>query len=130
MPGLLDGLLTPVVGAAFGWLFLDGSIFRRGLQPDGKGGFVGDGFGAAEPIKIAVESATEDMRLEPDFSTSDVALMILAYNSATGVATAKPKLDDEASVATGAHAGRYHLLRPIRTDAAGTHYIARGRMVK
>jgi hypothetical protein len=126
--GLLDGDLVPVVGAAFGWLLLPGLLHRRALEPNGKGGFVSDGFAAPpEPVKVMVDGADDVIRAVAGFKDTDVKLLILAYNSDTGQGVAKPGIDDEVTVQTGKHAGRYHVLPPLAVDAAGTHYTSRGR---
>lgn len=119
--GLLDGDLAPVVAGAFNWLLLDGTLHGRALADDGKGGFTEGAAPADVAIKVMVDPADETMRREDDFNERDVSLLVLA----NGVPW--PTLDNEISVATGAHAGRYHILPPLRLDAAQTHYVMRGR---
>lgn len=115
--GILDGDLAPVVSGSFGWLMLDGTLHRRIMTGDGKGGFTTTA--DKVPVKGMIDAATKIMREADGFSESDVSLLILA--DGIGAVT----LQDEITI----RGGRYHILPPLSLDAAMTHWTARGRKI-
>ena len=114
--GLLDGGLQPLVGAAFGWIMIDGVLRSIPLVDNGKGGFT-EGTPVDVPIKYMEEAATREMREEQDFEQTDVALLILAEG------VPYPTSDHHMVSAQGT----YDLKTPITREGAMTYYMARGR---
>lgn len=69
------------------------------------------------PIKAKVDSATEAMKTDSGYSSTDVAIMVLRTDLALNI-TADDKITAEGA--------RYRIGGPIRKDTAGSHFILRG----
>jgi hypothetical protein len=116
--GFLDGGLAPLVFNAFEWILLDGFLYKRVLEDDGKGGITVTDL---EPVAIKgmVDPATQIMRQAEGFREDDVSILMLAYQ------LPPPRLDDRIFIRDTLH----HILPPIMLDPAMTHYVFRGRAV-
>lgn len=117
MTGLLDGGLQGVFGAAFGGIYLDATLHRKGLVFASDGGVSSPG-DSDEPVKAHFASVTEAMRQAEGYSERDVALLILQ----SGVSAA-PTTDDAITLS----GQRWAIAGPITEDPARTHWLVRGR---
>lgn len=123
--GFLDGGLTGLVGAAFGWILLDGTLHPQVETQDGKGGLtIADG--TPIPIKIMVDPDSKDYRGEEGYADSDVSILFLRSRPDGLGDVPYPNIRDKVTV----RGEVYDLLTPIKRDAAITHYTARGRLIE
>lgn len=122
--GLLDGGLAPLVRGAFGWVLLNGEYISQTQTDDGKGG-LNEADATPIPIKVMTDPENREVREAEGFNPlTDAALLFLALG-VNGEAVPYPKPKDHVIV----DGVRYHLMEPIRRDAAKTHYTARGRAI-
>ncbi len=112
--GLLDGGLQSVFGAAFGSIYLDGSLIRVTLVDDGEGG--GSEITETHPIKGQVDAVTERMRQSAGYTDGDMRIIVL--QAGLGF---RPNTDDRITLG-----GRNWAIADIEADPANTHWIARG----
>lgn len=74
--GILDGGIQAVFGAAFGSIYLGGSLIRVALNEDGQGG--GNPVdGAPVPIRVQTDACDERMRGQDGYTDKDVKLLVL-----------------------------------------------------
>lgn len=69
------------------------------------------------PIKAQVDSATEAMKSDEGYASTDVAIFVLRPDLALSITT-----DDEVT----AEGRRYAIGGPVRKDTAKSHFILRG----
>lgn len=122
---LLNGGLQAIFGAAFGPLYLDGTLHTSTLTVETDGD-VTESSPVDLPIKVQVDRCTEAMRQAPDYSAKDVALIVLQKD-----VTIVPNIEHEITVVTDPDSSpvgsdRYKLNAPIEADAASTHWLIRG----
>lgn len=92
--GLLDGGLQAVFGAAFGPMFLDGTLHTMTETPDGQGGYTS--VNADVPIKVMVETYSQQYRQRNSIPVNDVRLIVLQLG--TGSAIPEITLSSEITV--------------------------------
>lgn len=123
--GLLDGGLQAIFGAAFGPIYLDGTLHTSDFTSDAAGDVT-----RTNPqdvaVKVQIDKCTEAMREAPDYSAKDVALIVLQH----GVSIT-PNSDHELTVITNPATSpigstRYRLNAPIEADPGSTHWLIRG----
>lgn len=73
--GLLDGGIQAIMGSAFGFLYLPGTLARVTFTDDGKGG--GSTSELNQPCRVQRDACTEQMRQQPGYTAQDVRLLIL-----------------------------------------------------
>lgn len=112
--GILDGL-QELFGEVFGDVFPDGTLHKQTLVDDGKGGY--SSTQVDHPIKVLVESCSEEQRADPGYTELDVSLIILQYLVAAALTS-----DDEVT----ANSLRWKINTPIRQDPVKAAWIARG----
>lgn len=108
---LLDGGLQAVFGAAFGTIYLSGTLHRQ-TRTEGYNGDVSVTW-ADSPIRYQPDRITEAMRQAEGFTDKDAAFIILQ----AGVA--EPNTDDEFTAS-----GRW-AIKSVDADPANTHWIIR-----
>jgi hypothetical protein len=113
--GLLDGEIAAISAAAFGPLYLDGTLYRWSTVSDGMGGGTG-GFDSGTAVKVQIDAVTEAMRQSLGFVDGDVRILMLAH----GVAAP----DTDCEIAAG---GTRYMIESVGTDCAGSYYELRGR---
>ena len=118
--GLLDGGIASIFGAALGGLYPDGLLHRDGTGPiyDDEGNIIGYDGGGDVPIKVQRDACTYAMRQAEGYADGDVALIILA----AGLAVA-PTTDSQVTDGDGAR----WMVASVERDAAGSHFMCRGR---
>lgn len=116
---LLNGGIAAIFGAAFGGLYLDGTLHRSGTDPiyDGEGNITGYAGGADVPCKAQVDGATYAMRQSEGYAEGDVRILILSAGLSV-----EPTTDYQISVS-----GKRWMIASVERDAAASHYILRGR---
>lgn len=117
--GLLDGGIEAIFGAAFGGLYLDGTLHAGTGAPiyDAQRRITGYTDPGDVACKVQVDSASEAMRRTEGFAEGDVRLIILSTGLSADITS-----DHEVT----ARSVRYRLLSADR-DAAASHWICRGR---
>lgn len=73
--GLLDGGIQSVMGSAFNFLYLPGTLTRVTLTDDGQGG--GSSTPATQPCRVQIDACTEQMRQQAGYTAKDVRLLVL-----------------------------------------------------
>jgi hypothetical protein len=124
--GLLDGEISALFGTVFGGLYLNGTLTRVTIVPDGEGG--GSSTETTQPCKVQIDACTEVMRAAPGYGDEDVRLLILQASVTTG-----GPINSDCSVtpATGRHAGRkFDLHAPITEDPASSYWECRATPAK
>lgn len=109
----------------FGAPFVEAAATWPGVPvKDAGGSIVTPGTPIVKPCRVQFDAATEAMRNDAGFISTDVRLLVLA-GSLSGL------LDETAHivVATGAHAGTWSLLS-CRSDPAGIGYECRARKIQ
>lgn len=114
--GLLDGGMQGIFGAAFGGLYLAGTLIRVTLTDDGEGGYSVSH--AVHAIKGQVDQASERMRRAESYTDGDMRVIVLQ----SGV-TVEPNTDDLAILG-----GKVWALSGIQADPAITHWEMTGRL--
>lgn len=113
--GLLDGGMQGIFGAAFGGLYLAGTLIRVTLTDDGEGGWTETT--AEVAIKGQVDAVNERIRQSERYVDGDARLIVLQ----DGVAT-PPKTDDRITLG-----GETWGIYAIMADPANTHWEMGGR---
>lgn len=113
--GLLDGELAGVFAAAFGPIYLDGSLYRSTLTHDGAGGGT-EAFAGPEDVKAQVDATTQAMRDAPGYIDTDQRIIVLA----AGIDPITT--DDEIEVD-----GVRWQIASVNQDPAKAYYELRGR---
>ena len=118
--GLLDGGIAAIFGAAFGGLYLDGTLHRGTGSPIYASGGVITGYGGGGDVavKVQVDAATDAMRRAEGFAEGDVRIIILAQG--IGPVTSDHRITIGATT---------YSLQAAELDAAASHWICRGRRV-
>lgn len=114
--GLLDGGIQAVMGSAFGWLYLPGTLTRVTMTDDGMGG--GAETTADQDCRVQVDACTEAMRQQAGYTATDVRLIILQ----AGVSGGDIKTDDRVTVLAGPHAGRTFEIASVGPVDPGSSY--------
>lgn len=114
--GLLDGGLQSIFGAAFGSIYLHGSLVRVTLTDDGYGGLTENA--TSNDIRGQVDAVTEKMRQSASYTDGDMRIIILQ----SGV---EFEPDTDCRVALG---GKYWSIADIEADPAQTHWVMRGSL--
>jgi len=115
--GILNGDITALFGAAFSDMYLDATLHAGTGEPTyNAAGDITGYAGGDVAAKCQVDAATDAMRREEGFSEGDVRLIILALGL--------PAITDNHQLTV--QGVRYFLAGPS-LDAAGSHWVARGR---
>lgn len=114
--GLLDGGIQSLMGSAFGWLYLPGTLTRVTLIEDGQGG--GSEVPADQDCRVQVDACTEAMRQQAGYAATDVRLLILQ----AGVTGGDITTDDRVTVLSGPHAGRTFEIASVGPQDPGSSY--------
>ena len=120
MVGLLDGGMVAIFGAGLGWLYPDGFLHRDGTDPvyDDEANITGYSSAAAIPCKVQRDKATYAMRQAEGYSEGDVMLIVLAEGLSVEIPTDYRISDGQ---------GIKWMVQSAELDAAGSHWICRGR---
>jgi hypothetical protein len=113
---LLDGGLQNIFGAAFGAIYLDGTLIRVTKTDDGEGGW-SEAF-AAHPIKGQVDAVTERMRQSAGYTDGDMRIIVLQAGSPV-----QPVTDDRVILGNSIWD-----VAGIEADPANTHWQMRGSL--
>lgn len=114
---LLDGGLAEIFAAAFGSVYLDGSLYRPiDAADDGAGGGSGSGFDTGAPVKVQIDAATQAMRSADNYVETDQRILVLA----SGI---DPITTDCELVAGGTRWG----IASVAQDPARSYYELRGQ---
>ena len=118
---LLSGGIAAAVGATLSGLYPDGLLHRDGTGPiyDDEGNIIGYDGGDDVPIKVQRDACTYSMRQVEGYAEGDVMLIILAA-PLNGL-----KVTTDAQATDGA--GDRWMIQWADLDAAGSHWICRGR---
>lgn len=73
--GLLDGGIQSLFGTAFGSFYLDATLIRVTLVPDGMGG--GTTTETSEPVKVQQDAVDERTRAEAGYAENERRFLIL-----------------------------------------------------
>lgn len=117
--GLLDGGMAAIFGAAFGGVYLPGTLHRMKMGEDDDGRQVRLPDGAPTPMRYQRETLSDQARAAAGIPAHDVKLLILAHGLG-----AKPTGEDEFTIPEG----RFRIAS-CETDPASTHFIVRGSPV-
>lgn len=122
--GLLDGGIQTLMGSAFGWLYLPGTLTRVTLVDDGHGG--GSEFTTMQDCRVQVDACTESMRQQAGYTSTDVRLLVLQ----AGVSGGDITTDDRVTVLAGPHAGRTFEVAAVGAqDPASSYWECRGSKI-
>lgn len=115
---LLDGGIAAIFGAAFGGLYLSGTLHRGLGEPiyDLEGNITGYGGGADVAVKLQVDAVTYSMRQAEGYAEGDVRIIVLS----SGI----PAITTDHEIT--ARAIKYKIAS-VDVDPAASHYICRGR---
>lgn len=75
--GLLSGDLAGVFATAFGPIYLNASLYRATITPDGQGGGT-EAFAAPEAIKAQLDATTQAMQRAEGYVDTDQRILVLA----------------------------------------------------
>lgn len=119
--GLLDGGAAALFTQVMTPLYLPAIVYGAARVYDNFGRYtVGDD--VERSCRAQVDSATETMRAQPDYSDTDRAIYVLANTLGGDLSS-----DDEISVTAGPYAGsRWKVSQPIDRDPAGAYWRCRG----
>lgn len=114
-------------GAAFGSLYLDSTLYGTTGPTYASDGEVTGWDDGEQPCKAQISSADYRMRQEEGFVDGDVKIIVLTHGL-----TAQPTTDSEIMVEAPLYAleaGGYQRwsVQSRKLDAAGSHWILRGR---
>lgn len=115
--GLLDGGLAAIFGAAFGEVYLPGTLHRVTLGEDEDGRRTKTK--VPVPMRYQREALSEQARAAAGIPAKDIRLFILAHGLG-----GKPTAEDEFTIPEG----RFRVAT-CDTDPASTHFIVRGSPV-
>ena len=122
--GLLSGGAASLFGELFGRLYLDAAVFLTVTTHDARGN--PRRTLKQRSCKAQVDSATDRMRRDPEFSQTDRAVYVLA-STLDGALTS----DCEIVVNAGPYAGtRWKVADPIDRDPGGAYWLARAVLGK
>lgn len=122
--GLLDGGGVALFGEVFAPLYLPATVYAMAQTYNNRGDV------SRTPIerscRAQVDAATERMRTQPDFATTDRAIFVLAASLDADVNS-----DMEITVNAGPYAGtRWKVADPIDRDPCGAYWLCRGVLGK
>jgi hypothetical protein len=130
--GLLDGSVARLFAGVFGTFFPDAILHPRerteikgGSATAIYGGLAGQPGGIA--AKVQRDKVTYAMRETEGYAPGDVAFLILSQLDGVGLPEPQPGWRMTWPAKGGA---LYSIEAPIDLDAAGSHWLARGRPVK
>lgn len=115
--GLLDGDIAAVFGSVFGTFYLDATLQRVTLIPDGEGG--GTTSSVSVACKAQRDSITEAMRAAGGYTQNDARFLILR-SPTVGIITSDDRLD---------HEGVTWALSNPESDPAGSYWAVRATPV-
>lgn len=115
--GLLDGGLAQIFNAAFSPLYLPATVHAGTGEPIfGPAGEITGYDGGDTPARAQVDAATDAMRRADGFAEGDVRMIVLS-EGVDGLTS-----DHEITVR-----GARYRLQSVELDAAGSHWVCRGR---
>lgn len=118
--GLLDGDLRALFGAAFGGLYLDGTLHKD--TTTFSGGTVTGGF-TDVAVKVSRPTAVSQKAVQSGGNVATDVRMYVLQDGLVGVSPEyKPETDDEITVE-----GQRYLVMGVNEDPAGTHWPIWGR---
>ncbi len=112
--GLLDGGLASVFASAFSSFYLDATLHRSTITPDGRGGGT-TGF-ADSAVKAQLDSTTQAQQGADGYVDTDQRILVLA----SGLAPITT--DDEITIE-----GVRWAIESVSRDPAGAYFDLRGR---
>ena len=113
--GLLDGGIARVMSGALSSIYLDATLHRATITPDGKGG--GSTSFEDEPCKAQIDRTTQAQQRAGDFQDTDQRILVLAAGL-DPIST-----DDEISAG-----GSRWAISSVSQDPAGAYFDLRGRL--
>jgi hypothetical protein len=113
--GLLDGGLRAIFGAAFGGIYLSGTLHVVTRTDDQVGGMYADETSA--PIKYQRDEMNDFYRAQNGIPATQVRILILQSSCPQ-----KPKLTDAFTIAEG----RFAVAGEVDQDPAGVYWRVRG----
>lgn len=128
--GILDGM-QELFGEVFEGILFSGMLHKATLSDNGKGGYITTHIDY--PVFVLVESQTEEMKSEANYSAQDSALLILELHlkgKGPNGADVKVDGDDQLTTVVEGVTQRWKLKAPIRQDPVNAAYIARGSEVE
>lgn len=122
--GLLDGGGARLFAEVLSPLYLPATVYAMASTHNNRGDL--QRAETQRPCRAQVDAATERMRQEPDFATTDRAIFILAETLEGGLNS-----DAEVVVSGGPYAGtRWKVADPIDRDPCGAYWRCRGVLGK
>lgn len=115
--GLLDGDIANLFGQVFGTFYLDATLIRVTLVPDGEGG--GTTSTTTTAAKVQRDAITEAMRTNGGYTQRDARFLILR-SPTVGDLTSDDRLD---------HDGTTWALSNPESDPAGSYWAVRATPV-
>lgn len=117
--GVLDGGVAAVFGAAFGSFYLPATLHRDGSDPiyDNEGNIIGYGGGVDIPCRAQVDAASWAMRQSEGYVDGDVRIIVLTAGLGISITA-----DHQITVQ-----GKRWMIAQPELDAAGSHWVLRGR---
>lgn len=112
--GLLDGGLQGIFGAAFGGLYLDGTLQKITYVDDGTGSATE--VSTDYEIKGQIDAANQAMREQDGYSAGDMRIIILQAD-----VPVTPNTDHRVILG-----GKLWNIANIEADPANTHWVMRG----
>lgn len=116
--GLLDGGLHGIFGAAFGGVYLAGTLLVIERVEDEDGGFTP--YERRKAIKGQVDVCTESMRQQAGYTERDARLLVLQVDQ-HGCPLVRPTTDAEIVLGCTRWA-----VGSVEADPGNTHWIIRG----
>lgn len=121
--GALDGGVAAVFGAAFGGLYLPGTLIRETMIEDGQGG--GSVVDIPQDCRVQIDACTEEMRQQPGYTAKDMRLLVLQ----SGVTGGDIDTDCSVTPLTGRHAGSVFEIAWVTQDPASSYWECRGTKI-
>lgn len=122
--GLLSGGAAALFGEVLSPLYLPATVYRAETTYGDDGEM--QRTSSAQDCRAQVDAATERMRENPEYTSSDRAIYILASTFAGELDS-----DAEITVHAGPYAGtRWRLQAPIERDPCGAYWLARGTLAR
>ena len=111
---MLDGQIVAIFGRVFGPIYLPATLHKRTMAYDGDGNPTATATDYS--CRAQVDSVTEAMRQAAGYTSSDVAIYVLAHRLAVPITT-----DDEITVK-----GERRAIASVEQDPAGSYWLCRG----
>lgn len=118
--GLLDGGLQRVFGAAFGGVYLQGSLSRAQSKGRDEFGDQVDGTPASIPIRVQVDVYSDVVRAQAGIPQTDAKLLILQIGL-----TDKPRAGDKIILGRAS----YVVGDNVTADPANTHWTVQASLI-